>query len=84
MRLVPTFLVPDPRTRRPDPEPLRTDDRGAVLVGTVVWAVLLVVALVERDRLEADGNGWWVWTPVVGIALGLLGLRVVSRRHRRG
>lgn len=76
-------LTPRPDERRPDPPPLDTDDRKAVLVGTAVWAVLLVLALVFRDRLAADGHGWWVWTPVVGIALGLYGLRVVARRRRR-
>ena len=68
--------------RRPDPEPLETDDRPAVWAGIVVWAVLLVLAVVFHDRLAADGRGWWVWTPVVGIALGALGLRTVSRRRR--
>lgn len=68
--------------RRPDPEPLETDDRPVVWAGIVVWVVLLVLAVVFRDRLADDGHGWWVWTPVVGIALGALGLRTVSRRRR--
>ena len=69
--------------RRPDPPPLRTDDRRAVLVGMGVWAVLLVAALVFHDRLAADGRGWWVWTPVVALGLGLYGLRYIRRRDER-
>ena len=69
--------------RRPDPPPLRTDDRRAVLVGMGVWAVLLVAALVFHGRLAADGRGWWVWTPVVALALGLYGLRYIRRRDER-
>lgn len=69
--------------RRPDPEPLRTDDALVVRIGTAVWAVLLVAALLGHRRLSADGHGWWVWTPVVGILLGLYGLRYVRRRQDR-
>ncbi|MFN0282749.1 MAG: DUF2530 domain-containing protein [Kineosporiaceae bacterium] len=71
------------RDRRPDPAPLRTDDRTAVLVGTGVWAVLLVAALLSYQRLADDGRAWWVWTPVVGIALGLYGLRYIRTRTPR-
>lgn len=73
-----------PEERRPDPEPLRTDDRRAVLVGTGTWAVLLVVAVVVRDDLRADGHGWWLWVCVAGIALGLVGLLYLHRRTVRG
>ena len=66
--------------RRPDPPPLQTDDRQVVLIGTAAWTVLLVLAVIFHDRLAADGRGWWVWTPVVGIALGLYGLRYLRRQ----
>jgi hypothetical protein len=71
------------RDRRPDPEPRVTDDRAAVLVGTGSWAVLLVAALLSYQRLSDVGRAWWVWTPVVGIALGLYGLHYVRRSTRR-
>ena len=67
--------------RRPDPEPLRTDDVTAVTVGTVAWAVLLVVLLVMRDRLEDDGRGSWVWIAVAGLGLGVYGVWHVRRRR---
>jgi hypothetical protein len=68
--------------RRPDPAPLATDDRRTVLVGTVLWAALGVGALVLRGPLEDAGRGWWVWTPVVGVLLGLYGMRYIGRRDR--
>jgi len=70
--------------RRPDPPPLRTNDRATVLVGIVAWAVLWLVALVAHGRLADAGNGWWFWTPPAGIVLGLLGLRYLRRHARRG
>lgn len=72
-----------PEDRRPDPEVVHTDDRGAVLLGTVVWVVALVVCLVDRERLVAGGDGWWVWVCVAGIGLGAIGLVHVHRQHLR-
>jgi hypothetical protein len=52
-------------------------------VGLALWVVALVVLLLFfRDELRAHDATWWLWTCVVGIALGLYGLRFVSRRHR--
>lgn len=73
-----------PEERRPDPEPLRTDDRKAVLVGMAVWGVLLVVALARREDLRAAGNGWWLWVCIAGLLLGGAGLAYLHRRAVRG
>jgi hypothetical protein len=73
-----------PEERRPDPEPLRTDDRRAVLVGIVCWLVLLVAALVTRNQLLDAGRGWWIWTCAAGAGLGVLGLGYLHRRRMRG
>ena len=67
--------------RRPDPEPLHTDDVTAVTVGTVAWAVLLVVLLAMYGRLEDDGHESWVWIAAAGFGLGLIGIRHVRRRR---
>jgi hypothetical protein len=62
---------------------VRTDDRIAVLAGIGAWVVALVVCLVDRERLVAGGDGWWVWVCVAGIALGVVGLAHVHRQHVR-
>ena len=69
--------------RRPDPPPLQTNDRRVVLIGMALWAVILVVALAMRSRLEEQGHGWWVWTPVAALVLGAYGLYYLRRRDRR-
>ncbi|MGN6427313.1 MAG: DUF2530 domain-containing protein [Leifsonia sp.] len=71
--------------RRPDPVPVKTDDRRAVLVGLVLWVLALIPTLVFLGPIDAAGGTWWLWTVVVGIVLGVLGLGYLSikrlRRH---
>jgi hypothetical protein len=67
--------------RRPDPEPLPTNDVTAVTVGTAAWAVLLVVLLAVYGRLQDDGHESWVWIAAAGFGLGLIGIRHARRRR---
>lgn len=68
--------------RRPDPEPVRTNERAVVRWVTIGWALVLVAALVARTRLEDQGRGWWLWVPVAAIAMGLYGFRWLGRHGR--
>jgi hypothetical protein len=69
--------------RRPDPEPLETDDRWPVVVGIVLWMVAFVVLVVFfRGDLRRHHTEWWLWSCWIGVGLGLYGLRFVSRRQR--
>jgi Protein of unknown function (DUF2530) len=54
-----------------------------IAIGTAVWVVALLVSLPFRARLEAAGNGWWLWTCVAAIGLGVVGeLYCLDRRRR--
>lgn len=66
--------------RRADPPPLRTNDVAVITTGTIGWLVALLVMLPFAGRLNADGRGWWMWTCVAGIALGLYAIRYCRRR----
>lgn len=67
--------------RRPDPQPLETDDVRTVAVGTGAWALGLVVLAV----LEATGvtrvETWWLVMCAYGVLLGVVGV-VYCRRRR--
>ena len=63
--------------RRPDPAPVATDDRKAVLVGLVLWVIALVVVLVVAPGAMA------IWVCAVGIVLGLVGLVYTQVRRAR-
>jgi fatty acid desaturase len=69
--------------RRPDPEPVVTDDRTAILTGLVLWVVALAVLLVFVAPLVEAGRVWWLWACLVGIGLGLGMLVYVHRRARQ-
>jgi O-antigen/teichoic acid export membrane protein len=70
-----------PPPRRPDPEPLESDDVKVVIVGTTLWFLGLALALVFHGRLSDADHGDWVWTLLAGSLLGLVGLRYVVRRR---
>jgi hypothetical protein len=69
--------------RRPDPVPLPTDDRRAVLTGLVLWSAALAVTFAFAGPLSAVDESWWRWTIVVGLALGALGLASLSAGRAR-
>jgi hypothetical protein len=52
-----------------------------ITVGTLAWAVALVVLLAMRSRLDARGDGWWIWVAVSGLLLGGAGSLWVRRRR---
>ena len=76
---------PQPAAGRPEPgpetEPLDVDGVAAVVVGTAIWGVLLIVGLLLHTRLQAADRGWWIWVAVAGFLLGLAGLAFVVRRR---
>jgi H+/Cl- antiporter ClcA len=67
------------KKQRPEPPQLETNDVLIAMVGTVAWAVallvLLIVGLPEPDR-------WWLWVCVAGIGIGLFGVWYIPRLQR--
>jgi fatty acid desaturase len=67
--------------RRPDPQPVQSDDRKAILAGLVLWLVALVGLLLFLTPLLEGGHGWWLWTVVIGLGLGLILLVFAHRKQ---
>ena len=63
------------------PEHRDADAVRPVAVGTAMWALALIVLLTQRSRLAAHGTTWWIWSALVGLGLGLVGLWFVRRRR---
>jgi Protein of unknown function (DUF2530) len=69
-------------SRGPSPPPaLEANDQLVTAVGTVGWALALIVLLIVRDSLPADAR-WWIWTCAAGLGMGLFGLWYVPRLKR--
>jgi hypothetical protein len=64
-------------------EPLDLDGVRTMQVGTALWGIGLVVLLLLRDQLEADGHAWWIGTCAAGLVLGLVGWDHCARRRRQ-
>jgi len=56
--------------RKPDPEPVKVNQKLVVFVGTGVWVIVLVVLLAFYQSLADAGLLWWLHTAIVGILLG--------------
>jgi len=60
--------------RRPDPVPVQLDERVPFIVGLALWAVAGILMLVS-----GQGEAWWIWMALAGLAVGGLGLVSVIR-----
>lgn len=69
--------------RMPDPPPLKTDERIAIGVGTLLWVVAAILAMVFAAPLEAAGRGWLLAAAIVGVVLGAIGLAYSQVRRSR-
>jgi Protein of unknown function (DUF2530) len=66
---------------REPPPPLEANDQLVTGVITAGWAVTLVILLIVRSDLP-QGERWWIWTAVAGLAMGLFGLVYVPYLKR--
>nr|WP_255526029.1 DUF2530 domain-containing protein [Frigoribacterium sp. CG_9.8] len=68
--------------RRADPGPVKTDDRRPMLIGLGAWVIATIVVLLFLTPLSHPANSWLLWTCMVGIVLGLVGLAYAAKRHK--
>ncbi|WP_157552676.1 DUF2530 domain-containing protein [Jiangella gansuensis] len=70
-----------PEVEPDEVKPLDVDGVRTVAVLTILWAVAFVLLALRMDSLEAEGRGWWLWTCLAGVGLGLLGLEYTRKRR---
>jgi hypothetical protein len=75
--------VPVTAPRRVDQTPLETNDVLVVTIGTLLWGIGFLILLGFHGTLQRHDATWWLWVPVAGFGLGLLGLVYVIRRRSR-
>ncbi|MEE1736091.1 DUF2530 domain-containing protein [Streptomyces sp. BE147] len=62
------------------PEPLEGPVVATITGGTVLWFVLFLAQLPFYGWFADHGHTWWVWTPLAGAGLGLIGIWYVRGR----
>lgn len=68
----------------PDETASAREEILAAVVGIVLWAsALVVLSVFFRGDLRRHHTTWWLWACLLGLALGLYGLRFAVRRRRR-
>lgn len=71
----------DRKRDAPAVEALDVDGVRTLAIVTVLWAVAFVVLAFQRAALNDAGLGWWLWTCLAGVGLGLLGLEYCRKRR---
>lgn len=61
--------------------PVDVDGVRVIAVLTVGWAVAFVALAFAITWLDSRGRGWWLWTCLAGVGLGLLGLEYARKRR---
>ena len=69
------------RPYREAPPPLEGNDQVIAAVGTIAWAIALVVVLLLRDHIAEHGR-LWIWTCAAGLGLGLFALAYIPYLKR--
>ncbi len=71
----------DQKRDAPTVEVLDVDGVRTLAIVTVLWAVAFVALAFQRAALNDAGLGWWLWTCLAGVGLGLLGLEYCRKRR---
>lgn len=66
--------------RKPEPEPIESNAKVAVLLGIAAWTIALVLVLFFGDSFAGSIPSWWTLCCVFGISLGIFGFFKVRGR----
>ena len=75
-------MAPPSNVQPPVLDAAPDDGAGAATIGTLLFGIATLAAILFHSRLEASGHGWWLWTAVTGTVTGLLFRTFASRRAR--
>lgn len=68
----------------PAPEAVKMRMAPIAAIGTLLWAVALVLTQIFREELADSGREWWSACALTGVVIGLLGtagMALADRRH---
>ena len=66
-----------------DLKPIEADGINLLYIGTFLFALASVVLIYQPSFIDDQTQNVWIRVTIMGIVLGLIGLRIVKRRRKR-
>jgi hypothetical protein len=66
-----------------DLKPIEADGITLLYIGTFLFALASVVLIYQPSFIDDQTQNVWIKVTIMGIVLGLIGLRIIKRRRKR-
>jgi hypothetical protein len=66
-----------------DLKPIEADGINLLYIGTFLFTLATVVLIYQPSFIDDQTQNVWIRVTIMGIVLGLIGLRIVKRRRKR-
>ena len=66
-----------------DLKPIEADGINLLYIGTFLFTLATVVLIYQPSFIDYQTQNVWIKVTIMGIVLGLIGLRIVKRRRKR-
>ncbi|MBA3233844.1 MAG: DUF2530 domain-containing protein [Propionibacteriales bacterium] len=63
-------------------QPLDVTGVRTIAVGALLWLLAALALAPFYSTLQEHHRGWWLWTCIAGLGLGLIGIEYCRRRRR--
>lgn len=66
-----------------DLKPIEADGINLLYIGTFLFALASLVLIYQPSFIDDQTQNVWIKVTIMGIVLGLIGLRIIKRRRKR-
>ena len=66
-----------------DLKPIEADGINLLYIGTFLFALASMVLIYQPSFIDDQTQNVWIKVTIMGIVLGLIGLRIIKRRRKR-
>ena len=66
-----------------DLKPIEADGINLLYIGTFIFTLATVVLIYQPSFIDDQTQNVWIKVTMMGIVLGLIGLRIIKRRRKR-
>jgi hypothetical protein len=66
-----------------DLKPIEADGINLLYIGTFLFTLATVVLIYQPSFIDDQTQNVWIKVTIMGIVLGLIGLRIIKRRRKR-